>query len=118
MTKAQKEILHAVNQHGHITAENVHADVRLVIPNISLGTVYRNLSQFADKNIIRRVPRNNAPDLFDGTTTPHDHIICQQCGKAFDIFLPDLKDYVRSHINEDIISVELSASYICIECVG
>ena len=35
-------------RHDHPTADNVYAAVREKLPNISLGTVYRNLMQLVD----------------------------------------------------------------------
>ena len=118
MTTAQKTILQAVCDLGHPTAEIVYAEVKKIIPSIALGTIYRNLSQFAERNIIRRVQRGDAPDYFDGNVKPHDHVICQKCGRVSDVSVSGLLDFVNSHSPTKILTVEISATHICNECVG
>ena len=117
MTKAQNSILKIVYEKQHSTADVVFEEVKKEIPNVALGTVYRNLSQFAEQNVIRRVPRSNAPDFFDGITAIHDHVICVKCGKISDIHLPKLVDVVKAHTGTEVLSVELSVNHICAECV-
>jgi Fe2+ or Zn2+ uptake regulation protein len=68
-------------------------------------------------NMIRRIRRANAPDLFDGNMTPHDHIICVKCGKSSDVILPGLKEFVSAGAKVEILAVEVLVSYICPECL-
>ena len=49
----------------HPTAETVYSDIRQEYPNISLGTVYRNLSLLADLGEIQKISTENGPDRFD-----------------------------------------------------
>ena len=116
MTKAQNLILHVLREQRHLTAESVYAEAKKEMPNIALGTVYRNLSQFSENDVVLRIPRSNAADFFDGNPTPHNHIFCIQCGDVEDIFLPDLEQFVSDHIQADILSVELSVNYVCPKC--
>jgi len=117
MTKAQDAILRIVCEKKHSTADNIYEEVRKEIPSVALGTVYRNLSQFAERNVIRRIQRSSAPDFFDGNTIPHDHIICAKCGKISDISLPGLSEVVSAHTGTEVISVELSVNHICLDCI-
>ena len=55
----------------HPTADTVYENLRLIYPNISLGTVYRNLSLLADIGEIRKLPSTSGADRFDGRTEPH-----------------------------------------------
>lgn len=72
----------------HPTADEVYANVRQVIPNISLGTVYRNLAQLSDLGTIRKL-KVGVMDRFDGDLTPHAHFVCRACGKVTDVELPN-----------------------------
>lgn len=72
----------------HPTAETVYSEVRKEIPNISLGTVYRNLNQLAEEGTILRLTANTGADYYDGRTTQHNHVLCTRCGKIEDIFEP------------------------------
>lgn len=71
----------------HPTAETVYLDIKQKFPNISLGTVYRNLNLLADMGEILRISPGNGPDRYDGNTAPHYHFICKECGKVLDIDL-------------------------------
>lgn len=82
-------VLAAVTQlRSHPTAEEVYQYAARRNPNISRGTVYRNLSQLAEEGAIRRIPVPNAPDRFDFTTAAHYHIVCRGCGRFQDAPLP------------------------------
>ncbi len=72
----------------HPTADTVYQEIRNIIPNISLGTVYRNLSLLSDRGEILRLPCDGKVDRFDADTTPHYHFICMECGCVQDIELP------------------------------
>ncbi len=117
MTKVQKAILDIVMNSGqHLSAEQVYWSVKQQIPTVALGTVYRNLNQFADSRLIRRVGRAGAADFFEGNTLPHDHAICIRCGQMTDIVIPKLKDFLTEQINGHIISFDLTLNYICPRC--
>jgi Fe2+ or Zn2+ uptake regulation protein len=116
MTTAQKTILRIIRQPGHLTAEGVYREAKKEIPNIALGTVYRNLSHFVHKNMIRRIPRSNSPDLFDGNMIPHEHIVCAKCGKSCDVSLPGLVEFVSAGAKLEILSIEVLATYLCQDC--
>lgn len=69
----------------HPTAETVYSHIRETIPNISLATVYRNLTLLADLGEIRKLHTGDGPDHFDGNVTPHDHFVCRSCGQVLDL---------------------------------
>ena len=69
----------------HPSADWVYNEVRKIIPNISLGTVYRNLAKLSEENIIIKVGTGLNTEHFDGDTNPHYHVICRECGKIIDI---------------------------------
>ena len=55
----------------HPTADMLYTDVRKEFPNISLGTVYRNLSLLSELGEIKRLTTGDGPDRFDGDTSTH-----------------------------------------------
>jgi Fur family peroxide stress response transcriptional regulator len=74
----------------HPTAEWVYSEVKKEIPDISLGTVYRNLNLLVKQKEIDRFKSGNAHDRFDGITDGHSHLICEKCGEIFDAFIPEI----------------------------
>ena len=73
------------NTTSHPSAAWIYDRVRIQIPNISLGTVYRNLAALEKEGMITKVPVGDAREHFDGDTTPHSHFYCEKCGKVSDI---------------------------------
>ena len=59
-----KEFL--ADRFDHPTAETIYLNVKKEFPNISLGTVYRNLSLLTNQGIIRKLSTGIGPDRFDG----------------------------------------------------
>lgn len=83
----QREAIKAylMGNHTHPTADEVYAAIRKEFPNISLGTVYRNLNQLAENGEIRKMSYVSGPDHFDYDTTQHYHFICRECGRVYDM---------------------------------
>ena len=73
------------SRYDHPTADTVYENIRLIYPNISLGTVYRNLSLLADLGELNRITTDGGADRFDGNTAPHNHFICRKCHKVIDL---------------------------------
>lgn len=83
-----------MQRYDHPTAETVYLDIKEEFPNISLGTVYRNLSLLADMGEIMKISTGIGPDRFDGNTEPHYHFFCNCCGKVIDLEMESIE-----HIN-------------------
>ena len=67
----------------HPTAEMVYARLKPEMPQLSLGTVYRNLRQLAREGRLREV---EGPVVrFDGKTARHSHARCIACGAVMDL---------------------------------
>ena len=76
---------------SHPTADTVYMHVREDFPNISLGTVYRNLSFLVEQGEVLSLKLGDGKEHFDGHTEPHYHFICTECGKVEDIFMKELQ---------------------------
>lgn len=72
----------------HPDADWVYNEMRKTMPNISLGTVYRNLSRLAAEGVIMKLQVGHHADRFDGTTKPHYHMVCKTCDSVLDLMLP------------------------------
>lgn len=83
-----------MTRYDHPTAETVYLNIKEEFPNISLGTVYRNLSLLSDIGEIQKLSTGVGPDRFDGNAAPHYHFICKDCGSVLDLKIDGL-----DHIN-------------------
>lgn len=70
---------------AHPTADWVYEEVRKDIPDISLGTVYRNLAVFKNEGLIISVGVVDGQERFDANTREHTHFVCLSCGEVIDI---------------------------------
>lgn len=81
-------------RYDHPTAETVYMNIKEEFPNISLGTVYRNLNLLSEIGEIQKLSPGFGPDRFDGNPAPHYHFICNDCGGVLDLQVSGL-----DHIN-------------------
>ena len=89
------------DREDHPTADMIYTSIRRDFPNISLGTVYRNLSLLVELGEIRKITTDGA-DRFDAKLIPHSHFICKDCGSVLDVMIPledlALKEIGRAHV--------------------
>lgn len=81
----------------HPTADWVYRGMKEIYPDISLGTVYRNLNQLCEERLVWRVGVVDGHERFDADTSPHAHFFCDCCGVVLD--LPDnapTQNYVKT----------------------
>ncbi len=73
----------------HPTAEDIYREARRTLPNISLGTVYRNLNFLRDQGLVREVrSHGDTSSRFEAELPPHAHFHCTECQTVVDLPLP------------------------------
>ncbi len=72
------------NRHDHPTATQIFEGVQKVLPHISLGTVYRNLSALVESGEIISLSVGDGHEHFDGDKSLHLHLHCKRCGAIID----------------------------------
>ena len=120
MTTQRKIILEELRAvKSHPTADELFGIVKKKLPNISLGTVYRNLETLSAKGIIRKLDSGGLPMRFDGRVEEHCHVRCERCGKLGDLALePDVRlcETVGRLSGYSITGYTLIFCGICREC--
>ena len=87
-SKQRECILEALkNTKSHPSANSIYEMVRQQIPNISLGTVYRNLSELNADGAVLKIDAGDGVEHYDGCNTPHYHLFCKKCNSVSDIEL-------------------------------
>ena len=104
---------------SHPSAAWIYDRVRIQIPNISLGTVYRNLAALEKEGLIIKVPVGDSREHFDGDTTPHSHFYCKSCDAISDIpFDPsETREKAEADHGFEIHSVTYTFTGICKNCL-
>ena len=105
----------------HPSAEMVYSHLKSEYPDLSLGTVYRNLSMFKEQGQIISVGTVNGVERFDGNTKPHVHFVCTSCDGVSD--LPEVK--IPQELNRQVTtatggkieSCQLTFTGECKECL-
>ena len=89
----QRELIYEALMHTdqHPTAEMVYQWLKPTNPNLSLGTVYRNLNLLSDMGEIIKISTPDGADRFDGRTVPHYHFFCTECGCMEDMNMACMK---------------------------
>jgi len=90
---------------SHPTAEQLYTGLKAEWPDLSLGTVYRNLNRFKEEGRAIVVGVVNGQERFDANVKPHNHLFCK-CGSVVDI------DDIEITENIDYIAAQLSGCKI------
>jgi len=70
----------------HPTAEELYLEIQKSHPVIGKSTIYRNLKQLAEDGAIKQIVMDmDGVVRYDKNPAPHNHFICETCGRIFDI---------------------------------
>ena len=105
----------------HPSAERVFTQLKAQIPDLSMGTVYRNLNLFKQQGLAVSVATIKGVERFDGNTDPHVHFICQECDAVIDLMdmeIPEsLKNLAENSCGGQIAECQLSFTGLCQDCM-
>lgn len=103
---------------SHPTVQWIYEQAKKTIPNISLGTVYRNLSELKSEGRIIEVSVADGFQHFDGNPLPHLHFHCLKCNLIYDCELPDnsLKNHIEKKLGCKVYEQKLVFDGICEKC--
>lgn len=92
-TKQRQIILETIRElGGHPSADELYIHVKKKLPDISLGTVYRNLDVLSESGMIRKLEPEHHQMRFDCNVEDHYHMTCINCGRIEDIEIPKSDD--------------------------
>ena len=116
MTKQRQIIRQIIDSAGHPTAEEIYAEAKKRMPSIAKGTVYRNLSIMERDGEIGKIEIPCAPARYDKTSRRHEHVICEKCGRVFDLGSEDLTDYFSRLAKRPVTGYRLTLYTVCEDC--
>ncbi len=106
----------------HPSADMVYSELKPEIPDLSLGTVYRNLSMFRQQGTIISVGTVNGVERFDGNIHPHVHFVCQCCNAVIDMpqmQIPEMMmQSAQSQLGGHVDTCQLTFVGQCRNCLG
>lgn len=119
-TVQRRLVFQAVQALDHPSADEIYAFICAQHPNVSKGTVYRNLNVLVEKGEILRIPLPTAADRFDSTITGHYHARCRLCGQVSDVDMPYLYNLIgRIHNSRGFLieDADIVFNGVCEGCV-
>lgn len=93
-TKQRSTIVNVFfNMKGHISVEELLRQVKAVNPKIGYATVYRTLHLLVESGLVEERRFGDGLARYEGHSQVehHDHMICQECGKIFEFYNPELE---------------------------
>lgn len=100
-SKKREAILSAIRSTDcHPSAEWVYQTLKPTHPDLSLGTVYRNLSFFQEQGVVQSIGVVKGQERFDGVTAPHSHFVCNCCGSVMDLHQVKLETGLDRDVSE------------------
>ena len=106
----------------HPSAETIYADLKQEIPDLSMATVYRNLTKFRQDGLVQCVATVKGVDRFDANTDPHVHFICRHCDAVIDLhemqIPPALQSQAAGITGGKVDSCVLSFTGLCRDCLS
>lgn len=106
----------------HPTAEMLYKQLKADYPELSLGTVYRNLGVLAEEGLAVSVCRVAGQERYDATTAPHAHFVCRSCRRVMDMELPEAVTETCGELDREygFIAEECSLTVrgLCRDCRG
>lgn len=118
-SKKRDAILDCIRQtKSHPTAEWVYQQLKPSFPDLSLGTVYRNISMFKEENVIQSIGVVKGLERFDYNTDPHAHFICTDCGRVTDLEHLELPETLLEQAAQggSVATYQLQFTGTCKQC--
>ena len=113
-------IYQRVSDDTYRSSYGLYHQLRKIYPNISLGTIYRNLALLADIGEIQKICTGDGADRFDGQIRPHYHVICTRCHQVMDLDLDYMKEpeaLAAEHFEGKILGHITNFYGICPDCL-
>jgi Fe2+ or Zn2+ uptake regulation protein len=120
LTPQREAVLQVIREsENHMTASEIFAAAREVLPSISYATVYNSLKYLKDTGLVHEISFGNGASRYDRETERHDHAICTSCGKLVDFDLTVTNDLVRAAARKTRFlpeSIHLTLRGLCPDC--
>lgn len=104
---------------SHPTADEIYDAITQEHPNISRGTVYRNLNRLSEIGEIRKIQNPGGADRFDYRCHEHYHARCIKCGQVFDVemeYITELENNIKETHGFEFTGHDITFKGICTIC--
>ena len=108
-----------INTRSHPIADDIYEEVREKIPNISKGTVYRNLKVLQETGQVRELNLDGTKGRFEVAIANHYHFRCENCSRGLDLDVPIHTELDRKIAEQTGLSIyyhQLEFRGLCHDC--
>lgn len=107
---------------AHPSAETIYTQLKSQIPDLAMGTVYRNLTLFKQQGLVSSVATVKGVERFDANTDPHVHFICADCDAVIDLDkmqVPETLSHTAAQCcGGQVEGCQLSFTGLCRDCMN
>ncbi len=82
----------------HVTAEQLHDQIRLAGHKVSKATVYNTLSLFSRRGLVRPITVEGSATFYDSNTSHHHHFFNVDSGQLVDMEGDPLPQYLKDSL--------------------
>jgi Fur family zinc uptake transcriptional regulator len=105
-----------LNQQGYLSVREIYEKVKEVFPQVSIDTVYRNLSLLKDINILNETTIGNNI-MYVMRKEIHSHTMrCLKCGKIFELDICPLELWINQIKDFEIVDHKIEIVGYCKDC--
>ena len=97
VTTARRALVTALVQaRGHVTADDLAAQVQKAQPDVHLSTIYRSLDALEHMGVVDHVHLGHGRAVYHLTDEPHQHLVCEVCGAVVEVPDATFADLART----------------------
>ncbi len=85
-TTARRLLVEVLFGHaGHLSAEELAAEVQATSPDVHVSTVYRNLDELERLGVVTHTHLGHGPATYHLAARRHGHLVCENCGVTIEV---------------------------------
>jgi Fur family transcriptional regulator, ferric uptake regulator len=85
-----------VRSGGHVTADEVAAEVQERFPSVNISTVYRTLETLEELGVIDHVHLGHGRAVYHLVAEEHQHLVCESCESVEELPLAKLRPLIKA----------------------
>jgi Fe2+ or Zn2+ uptake regulation protein len=95
LTKQRSAVLRALADGTHLSAETILERVRVELPGVSLGTIYRTLDILRGIGLVQIFSFGGSAARYEAALDKHHHLLCSTCRSLKNVAASGLAQIAR-----------------------
>ncbi len=119
-TFQRMHILEKIEEHGHMSIDDIYAQVIPTHPSLSLATVYKNIILMLENSVLTEVPITGKKSKYELVKDDHIHLVCTECGevedKSHNVNADELFATMTKNENFSLSKQQINLYGVCCHC--